>query len=1111
MFYVRQLSRQMSREREQSISSRKSVDSLSRGSVIDGLIGTSKIGDNRVSTIDSGSAAEKDLKKELDNQYTIIKRQILQFQSVTLGLFPRIGYTGEHPKEAYVRDSIYCATAAWALSQAYRRIDNDQGRTHELAQVAVKTMRGILYCWIRQADKVEKFKENQSASHALHSVFDPLTGDPVYKDEEYEHLQIDVVGLYLIMLVQMITSGLQIIYTTDEVNFVQNLVFYVERAYRTPDYGMWERGSKYNNGSTEVHASSIGIAKAALEAINGVNLFGDQGASWSVIFVDIDAHNRNRTIFESILPRESNSKNTDASLLATVGWPAFGIHEEPIRSRTIDKVIRKLKGTRGFKRFIRDGYKTVVEDSKRKFYKPAEIKNFDGIECEWPVFYVYMLIDSIFQGKKQDIDKYSKLLDDVLTRSNEDGIPGLLLPQYFFIPANQIDRERMRPGTADRIPSDVGSTRGIFLWGQSVYFISQLLVKELLNVNDLDPIRRHLQASERPKVNSRYSSFQITPPDLVLQVVLIAESSRLQQLLATYGIQTQTPHQVEPIQIWSPKELSRAYEYLGVNKKLGLTGRPKRPFGVLSTSKIYRVCGATVLCYPLLFEVVDFYMAQDISIVIDDLKNDLAFLSKCWKLAGRPTFCMLIRENNIRGKNFSEFLDLLAQFKSGDVDGIRVRVGRLQTLISSACIEHLDFLSTLPDQSIFQPFQESNHGQYSFKSLTDIPAITELADNTVLNEQELKVKATWDLIQMLKAAESLTAQTQILKLLLHREGPSYHFEGMSVSRRLEQLVAKAGLHKRWEVVRCCSALLGKLVDSLAPSITSILVRGKHLTVGVFGHEEEVLDKPVSPNEIKNILYSKCMPYDVCQAVLQQELILAIGKHIATTPDAYDGILKIRIGWFVRAMEMELELEDEHVKIESLSPYQVKQLLLSILVHRFDEYDLRSPLQRRQLDGALSRVPKDFYERVWEILERTPGGIKVAGYLLPQQPTLSDMTMQELNFSLLVEQMLSKIVDPAYRQLMVEAFMVVSTILRRNPELVFHQSVNMDKTIQDAFDEFQKDRSQLDGHEKQDDMRCFFNTMPNIKHGTTSYIVKAVVKNLLDGEIKVSMEDMCCVS
>lgn len=125
----------------------------------------------------------------------------------------------------------------------------------------------------------------------------------------------------------MITSGLQIIYTHDEVAFVQNLVYYVERAYRTPDFGMWERGSKYNNGTPEIHASSIGklmidftccsflktvpfagMAKSALEAINGCNLFGEKGASWSVVYVDIDAHNRNRSIFETMLPRESSSK-----------------------------------------------------------------------------------------------------------------------------------------------------------------------------------------------------------------------------------------------------------------------------------------------------------------------------------------------------------------------------------------------------------------------------------------------------------------------------------------------------------------------------------------------------------------------------------------------------------------------------------------------------------------------------------------------------------------------------------------------------------------------------------------------------------------------------------
>jgi len=46
----------------------------------------------------------------------------------------------------------------------------------------------------------------------------------------------------------------QIIYTSDEVNFVQNLVYYIERAYRTPDYGMWERGSKENVGHKELNA-----------------------------------------------------------------------------------------------------------------------------------------------------------------------------------------------------------------------------------------------------------------------------------------------------------------------------------------------------------------------------------------------------------------------------------------------------------------------------------------------------------------------------------------------------------------------------------------------------------------------------------------------------------------------------------------------------------------------------------------------------------------------------------------------------------------------------------------------------------------------------------------
>lgn len=83
----------------------------------------------------------------------------------------------------------------------------------------------------QSSDKVELFKTNQTPKHALHSKFELHSGMPI-QDPDYGHLQIDIVSLYLLFLVQMINSGLQIIYTMDEVQFVQNLVYYVERAYR---------------------------------------------------------------------------------------------------------------------------------------------------------------------------------------------------------------------------------------------------------------------------------------------------------------------------------------------------------------------------------------------------------------------------------------------------------------------------------------------------------------------------------------------------------------------------------------------------------------------------------------------------------------------------------------------------------------------------------------------------------------------------------------------------------------------------------------------------------------------------------------------------------------
>ena len=92
------------------------------------------------------------------------------------------------------------------------------------------------------------------------------------------HLQIDAVSLFLLTLAQMTSGGLQVVFNLDEVAFVQNLVFYIECAYVTPDYGVWERGAKSNQGIPELNASSIGMAKAALEALAELDLFGGRGS-----------------------------------------------------------------------------------------------------------------------------------------------------------------------------------------------------------------------------------------------------------------------------------------------------------------------------------------------------------------------------------------------------------------------------------------------------------------------------------------------------------------------------------------------------------------------------------------------------------------------------------------------------------------------------------------------------------------------------------------------------------------------------------------------------------------------------------------------------------------
>ena len=86
-------------------------------------------------------------------------------------------------------------------------------------------------CMMRQVHKVEQFKSTQSTAHALHAKYSTSTCDTVVGDHEWGHLQLDATALFVLALAEMTTSGINIIYSNDEVDFIQKLVFYIERKF----------------------------------------------------------------------------------------------------------------------------------------------------------------------------------------------------------------------------------------------------------------------------------------------------------------------------------------------------------------------------------------------------------------------------------------------------------------------------------------------------------------------------------------------------------------------------------------------------------------------------------------------------------------------------------------------------------------------------------------------------------------------------------------------------------------------------------------------------------------------------------------------------------------
>lgn len=1013
----------------------------------------------------------------LDTYFKQVEAIILARQHPISGLLPAstaITVHGDYT-DAWVRDNVYSILAVWGLALAYRRQPGDhEGRTYRLEQSVVKLMRGLLTAMMKQSAKVERFKHTLDPLDALHAKFDTGSGEPVVGDDQWGHLQLDATALFCLMLGQMTASGLRIVFTPDEVDFVQNLVHYLGQAYHTPDYGIWERGHKMNEGQAELNASSLGMAKAALEALAGLDLYAGQGGAGSVIHVAADDIARTRDTLVSLLPRESESKETDAALLSVIGFPAFAVEDEALVILTRREIVGKLQGRYGCKRFLRDGHQTVVEDHERLHYEEGELAAFAHIESEWPLFFTYLLLDGLLRGDEAQAADYRARLESLFVE--RDG--QRLLPELYYVPEEALAAERDAPGSQQRLPND----NLPLVWAQSLYILGALLGDGLLQPGDIDPLGRRFRPGRRL--------------DPWIQVAVLAEDPTVQERLAAEGIQAQTLTQVAPIQVRQATQLTDALSQLGANAALGLSGRPPRQTGGLATSQVFQSRdGQCCVFLPACLKPRDFYLSLDNRLLVAELEAELAYIQRHWDQRGEPLLTLLITSPMLEADGHGALLSLLADLQDGGRQGVAVRTGTLDELLPEVGRARMELLAELEFSAPPLAGPPKASLDLRWNNPGRVPPITAEAWRREADNEVLK--------QQLAASRNPYAQMELLELLWERLGPDADSGcGGTIRVVVEAVFQRARRGRFWALIRRAAGLLEMVDDGLEDAVAAIVTRQHQLSVSRAYESESIIVRPLSGAEILARINADGETGPRERALLQ-EIVLFLGMLCKSDPGRFQGTLTLRVWRLLLlltgqlARELELAEGEAFQRLLELSPHEVlvrldratagdtEQALarleslhrgaytLGLSPVRFSAADdpggVRDWRGWREANGVLTRLPGDFHPRVWEWLSYC-SGVVIGDRLDPRNrldsaTLLADTTPAEKGFALRVEHLLNQIDAPEYRQLSIEALMALSALARANPELRVAGDVVLDVLIGTAvYLNWRADNPDVDGRQ-----------------------------------------------
>lgn len=1000
----------------------------------------------------------------LDRYYQQVTRIILARQNPITGLLPASTAVTAHGDytDAWVRDNVYSILAAWGLGLAYRRLDECDGRTVLLEQSVVKLMRGLLVAMMKQSAKVERFKQTQDPLDALHAKYDTATGEPVVGDDEWGHLQLDATSLFLLMLAQMTASGLRIVFTIDEVNFVQNLVHYIGRAYRTPDFGIWERGNKANHGIAEVNSSSVGMAKAALEAMNSFNLFGAGGGQASVIHVVPDEIARARITLESSLPKESLSKEVDAATLSVVGYPAFALGNTAIVEETVAEVVAKLEGRYGCARFLRDGHQTVIEDPHRLHYEPEELLQFEHIECEWPLFFTYLLLYHLFRGDEERAREYRNKLESLLVEQNGER----LLPELYRVPAGSIAAEKAAPHSQRREPNE----NVPLVWAQSLYILGALIQDGLLDVADIDPLGRRLRLGRQRGRR--------------VQFALLADSPSVKARLEEQGIKTETLAEVAPTQVHDASALAEAYSQLGRNPRLGLTGRPLRHLRGLATSLLYLVEGRQMVFQPQFMNRHDFYLTLDNVQLVERLKMELAYVSQHWDAPGRPLVVLVVNERMLSEKGSRALLHFMEACRDGHVGGTPVQLGRLAGFLPTAARERIDLLHgyrfpETPGAMADRPCFALMPLPGGAPAAGDGPALATLND-TALIERITGIgdlQAQFDALLQLEIRHGLDYDTGL------RDGDGYPVQTRDL---LEEVYLRAYDERRWRLIRLSANVLRKHDIDLEGAATDIVVRQKAFSVSRSYHRKSTFRQPVGAEDILATI-REFNADDARAQILTQELVLNLGLLMRSHPELLENMTLIRVGQLLHLIAARQRRSDQPTVNHALDvlmdmePHELATALRDVLRHYQAAQDALMQLERmhvsadssgmlrvhfdpsmdpdnsdagdwhrwRAIQGSLGRYHDSFFEGVWDIVNQSRG-LVIGDQWNPKRrldhKLCADMTRGEKLFQDRVIHILNKTPAPDARQLHTEALRVLMLVMRKNPGLRIDDTLFLDVVI-----------------------------------------------------------------